>query len=382
MQSGNLQNHTHGSGKTARSLFSADVRAELLPPKVAATMRTFAAAVLSESTRNQLIVLAAARGLRPTEIVEELSSALDEIEAILQLDAADREAALAEIENATKARLQPFDFLLAQIVPTRRATVVEYADGKVRFNPADAATARTAMSAKDATSYARRTNCPLKPAKPTRNKPPNIRRMGLVVCACHTCKWPTTERCLTCKRIGQDDIRIERSPKNERPELTREIAPPNPGADPPPAVPSIEPQTEDTLRKFLATVTELTPLQFLSVVFTATRRPNFQEFLRQFAEEIATYDSDESGRRFSRAGVHAALSSIFGRTPALATLRTWKKGHGGGGRKARDEGNPDGDPGEIENQQVEDMSRHRDLGEERSQEETNYWFDDGDGREL
>lgn len=160
-----------------------------------------------------------------------------------------------------------------------------------------------------------------------------------MVTACHNCDRGPGDACLTCKRIDQDDIRIEREPKNVNPELGEASYTPDPAAaidgyEPPPAktATGLPEGDEDALRLFLATVTSLDALAFLAALHFARRgrSRNLAQAVRDFAADVRAYKASARGMR--RATIQAKWETLVAKIPALAVLRSWAKGHGG--RKA------------------------------------------------
>ena len=160
-----------------------------------------------------------------------------------------------------------------------------------------------------------------------------------MVTACHNCTRGPGAACITCKRIDQDDIRIKREPKNVNPELCEATYTPDPasaidGDEPPPAktatgLPELD---EDTLRRFLATVTSLDALSFLAALHFARRgrSRNLAQAVRDFAADVRAYAAGAHGMQ--RATVTAKWNTLTRKIPALAVFRSWAQGHGG--RKA------------------------------------------------
>jgi len=373
-------------------------RKRLLPPHVVAKFRTVATDWLCFDQRKQLLVVAIENGLSPTEAGYTIAKAVAEIEKTLAMPEPDRDATLAAICADADKRLQPFALILSQLSPARHGIFSQCADGHAKFAPAAAATARSTMCQRDVWSYYAREK--VKPKQ--RNDETTTHRarkfFGKVsrkVCACHVCERGPGEVCWRCRRISQDDIRIERTPKNERPDLTIErAAPADAGRDPAQAT-TLPPTVEDTLRRLLATVASLPEMGILHLVHVARRSPEpFAVFLANFAAEMLTYAKGQDGAKYARSMLKAAWDSIITQNATFAVLRAWPTGHGG--RKANDD-DADGTRrerkrkrkrgAEIDNQQVEDEmveeDRTRDRAEtfaaDRSESTTRYFFDDGSG---
>jgi hypothetical protein len=159
-----------------------------------------------------------------------------------------------------------------------------------------------------------------------------------MVTACHNCTRGPGAACITCKRIDQDDIRIKREPKNVNPELGEATYTPDPAAaidggdDARQGATTLPADDEDTLRRFLATVTGLDALAFLAALHFARRgrSRNLAQAVRDFAADVRAYNA--SARGMSRATIWAKWESLVAKIPALAVLRSWAKREAGSGK--------------------------------------------------
>lgn len=130
-------------------------------------------------------------------------------------------------------------------------------------------------------------------------------------------------RCVNCKRVQQDDIRIEKAPKNERPDLTADrntaAATSAPCTELPEAV-------EDTLRRLLNTITGLDPLDAMLLLYVAKGGTpgTFGRFLNKTFDEARLY-----GPSIGRATAKAKWTAICKKFGPFAALRSWGIGHGG-----------------------------------------------------
>ena len=128
--------------------------------------------------------------------------------------------------------------------------------------------------------------------------------------------------CWTCKRATEhDDIRIRHSPHN-RDELTPSTI--QPPAEPCTALPEA---VEDTLRRFIYTLTELDPLEILAALHLARRGTSrtVAAAIENYAAAIRTYH----GGRMSRATLKNKWEALIQAVPELAAARSWAEGQGG-----------------------------------------------------
>ena len=384
-------------------------RKGLMPPSVVAPMRNLARDFLALTTRNQLLLVAVANGNTPTESGDLIAAAVAEIETTLAKPDAEREADLAAVAADARRRLAPFASILAQIDPTRRATVEAYTDGRVRFTPADAATARSTPCRHVGQKILKRGfNCrkyergEIVVGPPPCGKPkPHDHHVAHGVQGCHNCRRGTGEWCIGCKRVNRDDIRIERTPHNVRPGLAAEpFAPSDAGGEPGRAT-RLAPRLEDTLRLFLATFAAMPPLGILHVVHKATRRTDtVADFLRQFVATMALADIEKASRawhRYGRATILTAWNAMVAKNPDWAVFQTWNghgRGRGDGAKKRKScrgaEANEaaaalDGrTAADFDDAPGADRAfdRREPFAADRDDETTDYFFDDGSGAEL
>lgn len=148
--------------------------------------------------------------------------------------------------------------------------------------------------------------------------------MYKTVFACHNCTKGRGLHCVHCRRVDQDDIRIQHSPHNKAEFQTSTIQTASGRAT------SLPEDAEDALRRFLATVAGLDVLSFVAALHFARRggRGRLAATLRQFAADIRSY----RGGAPDKAVIWAKWHSTKGKIPEIAAVRTWAQGHGG--RKA------------------------------------------------
>ena len=128
--------------------------------------------------------------------------------------------------------------------------------------------------------------------------------------------------CWTCKRSTEhDDIRIRHSAHN-RDELTRSTI--NPPSKPCTALPE---KVEDTLRRFLCTITGLDPLEIVAALHIARRGTSrtVAAAIENYAAAIRTYH----GGRMSRAAIKEKWKALTRAMPELAAAKSWGKERGG-----------------------------------------------------
>ena len=371
------------------SPFSAATRSRLLPREIVAPLRRLAVDFLSLSTLKQLLLVAVANRLKPSEAGCVIANAVEQFAALLDRPDAEREATLAETRARIDRTFSAFALILSQIDPARRGIFREYYDGRTVYNEAAAATARatTCQRYDEHRCGSKKTRKANVNAAKRATPPPPFR--GIIeckVCACHNCKNGVGQHCITCRRINQDDIRIKRNPHNINPELTKELTTSADAGKEPELATPINPNAEDVLRLMLATFAALSPLELLLVIHSATRRAYpFEEYLRTFVDKIQQYENDDSGRMFSRATLKAAWESIAAKNPAFAVLRSWKYGNdptkNGKGRKKRDKDGATVAEEVTEDGETTDTSRDRaePFGRDRDDDTTRYFFDDGSG---
>lgn len=130
------------------------------------------------------------------------------------------------------------------------------------------------------------------------------------------------KRCSSCKRTNQDDIRIAKTPKNERPELTVQATKP---AEPE-QITALPADVEDTLRSLLCTICGFDMLDALLLLHVAKGGTpgNFGRIIKQLTAEAATY-----GDQIGRATAKAKWVAICKKFEPFAAMRSWGIGHGG-----------------------------------------------------
>lgn len=136
------------------------------------------------------------------------------------------------------------------------------------------------------------------------------------ISACHDCKWngAGSPRCIKCKRVSQDDIRIRKTP-HARSEMIG--ANPTPQDTPTTCTPLSE-ENEQKLRIAMATLFGLDPIQLLLVqhIMRGGRLSEFGDTLRKTHEQIRRYRGSE------RAQAGMMRNAIFARASILAPVLT------------------------------------------------------------
>lgn len=136
------------------------------------------------------------------------------------------------------------------------------------------------------------------------------------ISACHDCKWngAGSPRCIKCKRVNQDDIRIRKTP-HARSEMIG--ANPTP-QDPPTTCTPLSEENEQKLRIAMATLFGLDPIQLLLVqhIMRGGRLSEFGDTLRKTHEQIRRYRGSE------RAQAGMMRNAVFSRAPILAPVLT------------------------------------------------------------
>ena len=145
-----------------------------------------------------------------------------------------------------------------------------------------------------------------------------------MITACHNCKKGPSKACVACKRVSQDDIRIQHTPHNRSELQAAQIQQPRGN------VTALPEDVEDILLRLLCTVTALDPVDALLLLHVAKGgTPNtFADTLKAIDRELKTY-----GKRISRATAQAKWNAVISKFAPFAALRSWGIGHGG--RKAR-----------------------------------------------
>ena len=145
---------------------------------------------------------------------------------------------------------------------------------------------------------------------------------------CHNCQRGRGQHCITCKRITQDDIRIQHKQHN-REELQAATI-----AHPWGKVTNLPADVEDALRHFLFAVTSLDALQFIAALHLLRRgrRRALAETIRAFAADVRAHIGKPN---FNRATVWAKWKNVIGRLPELyAAIPKWE-GHAPGSGHGR-----------------------------------------------
>lgn len=144
-----------------------------------------------------------------------------------------------------------------------------------------------------------------------------------MITACHSCKRGLGEWCIQCKRIAQDDIRIEHAPHN-RDELTAATLQPQ---SPPRPLANLPAEAEDALRQAVMALTDLDPLDALLLLHVAKggTPSSFGKTLLSVIVKAERYTGDG----MSRATASYRWRSICDTFAPFAALRQWPKGHGG-----------------------------------------------------
>lgn len=142
-------------------------------------------------------------------------------------------------------------------------------------------------------------------------------------------------RCINCKRANQDDIRIEKSPHNVRPDLNQAVK-----QEPSEQATTLPAEAEDTLRRMLMTITALDPLDALMLLHVAKggTPSTFGRFVNRVSDKARLY-----GPSITRMTARAKWLAICKTFAPFAKLRQWTEGHA-----ARDAANYTGDEDEPE----------------------------------
>lgn len=153
---------------------------------------------------------------------------------------------------------------------------------------------------------------------------------------CHNCPQGRGPHCVHCKRVNQDDIRIQHSPHNRTELQAATIRPASEKAT------NLPDDIEDTLRRFLFDLFDLDPIQLMLLRHVKQGgTPNtfgraFAKFLKASIiygkrKHRARWDRtcEEIGAWISRATAWAIWDGMIQKAPLLALFQTWDKGHGG-----------------------------------------------------
>ena len=153
---------------------------------------------------------------------------------------------------------------------------------------------------------------------------------------CHNCPQGRGKHCARCRRVDQDDIRIQHSPHN-RAEL--QAAAIHPASEQATTLPA---DIEDTLRRFLFDLFDLDPIQLMLLrhVKQGGTPTTFGRVFAAFLKSSIIYGKrkqkarweqtcQEIGAWISRATAWAIWDGMVKKAPLLAIFQTWDKGHGG-----------------------------------------------------
>ncbi len=153
---------------------------------------------------------------------------------------------------------------------------------------------------------------------------------------CHNCPKGRGPHCATCRRVDQDDIRIQHSPHNKAEFQASSIQAASGQAT---ALPD---EIEDTLRRFLFDLFDLNPTQYLLLrhVIQGGTPSTFGRTFAAFLKSSIIYGKrrhrarwertcDEIGAWISRATAWAIWNEMVKKFPLLSIFQTWDKGHGG-----------------------------------------------------
>ena len=168
-----------------------------------------------------------------------------------------------------------------------------------------------------------------------------------MITACHNCRIGPSKACLTCRRVSQDDIRIQHTPHNRSELQGTTTAPASRKAT------DLPDEVEDKLRRFLFDLFDLDPIQLLMlqhvkqggtpVSFGAT----FARFLKasiKYGDRERRADWNRAvetyGAHIGRATAKAIWDGMVKKSPLLAVFQTWDKGHGGRQAEEPDEDEP------------------------------------------
>lgn len=153
---------------------------------------------------------------------------------------------------------------------------------------------------------------------------------------CHNCPKGLGAHCARCRRVDQDDIRIQHSPHNRAELQATTTHPPSEQATALPA------EIEDKLRRFLFDLFDLDPIQLLLLRHVkqggtpATFGRHFAAFLKSSIiygkrKHRARWERtcQEIGAWISRATAWAIWDGMVNKSPLLAVFQTWEPRHGG-----------------------------------------------------
>lgn len=129
--------------------------------------------------------------------------------------------------------------------------------------------------------------------------------------ACHNCKRGRGQWCVKCRRVDQDDQRIQRRPSFSE-NNTRPAFPNKPSE----RATSLPVDVEDTLRIAMCGLFDLKPLELLLVQHIVHGRPlsTFGEAIEQVRKKISKYRGSE------KAQAHAMKESVARKWKPLTAL--------------------------------------------------------------
>ena len=134
-----------------------------------------------------------------------------------------------------------------------------------------------------------------------------------MIAACHSCQFngKGDPRCIKCRRVSQDDIRISKTPHTRSEMVVASSA-----SEASPNVTNLDPAVEDTLRKAMASFWALDPIQLLCVQHMMLRKrlSTVGETLREVHAKIGKYRGSE------RAQAGMMRDAIAKRIPMLAPI--------------------------------------------------------------
>ena len=157
-----------------------------------------------------------------------------------------------------------------------------------------------------------------------------------MITACHNCRIGPSKACLTCRRVSQDDIRIQHTPHN-RSEL--QATAPAPASRKATDLPD---EVEDKLRRFLFDLFDLNPIQLLLLQHVRLRGTpvGFRNYFARFLKSSIKFGKrecaaewertvDEIGANIGRATAKAIWDGMVEKMPMFAIFQSWDKGRGG-----------------------------------------------------
>lgn len=173
------------------------------------------------------------------------------------------------------------------------------------------------------------------------------------IAACHNCKTGPGAHCADCKRVSQDDIRIQHTPHNRSELQAATIQPRSERATPLPV------DVEQKLRAFLFDLFDLSPIRLLLLQHVRQHgtpvsfRGYFLKFLKDsikygVRERKPEWDAlcEQIGAHIGRATAKAMWDNMLEQNPLFAVFQSWDKGHGG--RQAEEHDEPRQVQGELD----------------------------------